>query len=459
MDLDDFEKDMKNKLAKLKKEILKKIVIPEIDIDVLLSAGTIKNSSILLRGRYGTGKDQLVYIYGVAMFGSPEHICKISLHENITEYELFYRYDLAALIGGEEKIILRPFVEKPFKYLNEMSRASPLIQNAILEILSEKEITSIPGMKLKLDNFLLVMDINPLDIASRKLSGALLDRVNISITMKQLGYDQSLGLVDAFISRSFLEPYEAFLNDVPEDERLDFESLKVLWNKIIPRRLSERTRLDYRVEKIVVLLYYSFTCHRLKRNELMDISIRPPCVMEGVCERAERDPCYFLVAPMGFRVLRDLFKYTYAFSWLRNKKRISLDMFLTMFPYVAAHRINVRSDTLARGFYTGSDDWLKRWFVEEYVIRNKLVKRISEFIDFCDEILENFGNGRISSSSIDTLVDLVDKNLSFYPAILYFKTIIWPPLRSMLEKARLREKIETIEKMLEAGGHAEVGWL
>ncbi|MHA1562951.1 MAG: AAA family ATPase [Promethearchaeota archaeon] len=376
------KKDLKTKKKSSRKKKKKLITknLPEI-LTVCILNTLVPNSAMLLVGGHGGGKTSIVKYLGRMFTGmslDETEECIIRAHPQLTEEKIIATLNIKKLMkDGEEEVIWRTFASNFWKIIDEVNRCSPYTQNILLSLLAEGKIKYYDSV-LNVSKYCLFGTLNPNDVGTFEMSAPFLDRFGISVPIS-MPKSQDL----AVILESQDEKLGGYDELIQVPQVLTEEQLLSIWYEVSTVPCSKEA------ENFIHAIIRDYTlCERLDKGN--SDYLKPS---SGLCSGCHfnvpnKVPCSNTDSILSVRVAKDLLRYSRALTWLLSLKEVSVNIVLTVAPYVISHRVVYLERALNKDPYWGS----KYLFTKN--ILKMVLKRFQNRIE-AYEIIDNFreGNG------------------------------------------------------------------
>ncbi len=376
---DKKELKTKKKSSKKKKKKLITKNLPEI-LTVCVLNTLIPNSAMLLVGGHGGGKTSIVKYLGRMFTGmtlDEAEECIIRGHPQLTEEKIIATLNIKKLMkDGEEEVIWRTFSSNFWKIIDEVNRCSPYTQNILLSLLAEGKIKYYDSV-LNVSKYCLFGTLNPNDVGTFEMSAPFLDRFGISVPIS-MPKSQDL----AVILESQDEKLGGYDELIQVPQVLSEEQLLSIWYEVSTVPCSKEA------ENFIHAIIRDYTlCERLDKGN--SDYLKPST---GLCSGCHfnvpnKVPCSNSDSILSVRVAKDLLRYSRALTWLLGLKEVSVNIVLTIAPYVISHRVIYLERALNKDPYWGS----KYQFTEN--ILKMVLKRFQNRIEAYD-IIGKFRKGK-----------------------------------------------------------------
>jgi MoxR-like ATPase len=333
---------------------------PSVEMRTLIAcAMLVRDSTTLLTGIYGTGKTQLVRLLSRVFFGRADgrgsDLGQISCTQDLTPLDTLFSLDLARLTQGEEIVTPRAIVTARLKFVNEAQRANAVVYNALLPLLAEKRV-AYRDQAFDSPDFVCLMDANPLDVGSAEMPRAFRDRIDFSFDVPLLS-GAGVANLHAAVERGD-GPHWGALAELAEPA-MTAGRLEACWADV--RRVTLPPEATLFVSLIGGFLQACAHADRSRVSADFELPCRDCVHRPEVCSK--------LVEIPGTRFQISLMKLAQARAWLRRSREVEVDDLLYGLPYVLAHRLQLKAETL-RLFPS-----VREWICEE-LYRRRLRGRV-----------------------------------------------------------------------------------
>jgi len=325
------------------RDLFNAIILPQ-DTQRILSAVLLsRNYVIELTGTYGVAKSTFALSVMKCFFhdlweAPVKPIAK--LRETLTEFDVFWYVDIAAMQRGEEEkeVRPRPIVTAPFKFINEIRRGSPKVYQTLLSLLAEGEL-EYKGRVYKSADYICITDSNPKDTASVEIPKALIDRIDARIFFNALG----ISGVFKMLRSKFNGESVKYSNIVDALQPLLTSSdMAAIWEDV------ELVKVPNYVLVFLALLHGAFQCVReyempsvgpTHQLEIDRTTIEPYFRLQ--CDKCQYNGslCSRLDDVWGVRWLQSSVKTAKAVAWIDGRTNVDLGDILFVVPYTVNHRL------------------------------------------------------------------------------------------------------------------------
>jgi MoxR-like ATPase len=221
---------------------------------------------------------------------------------------------------GVERVLWAAFVKSKGKAIDEVNRLNPYTTANIHHLMQFGEVWAY-GKKVKISDYLLIANENPMDATSFIHPQPFYDRFDICLFLR------SLTLSEKFQLQDLLEKYDGNLID-SMPQVLSFEELEEA-----RRQVSEMEMDPAQIGFINQIVRDFQACIRDKENS----EIKPPTLCEG-CHFV-RDLCSRIKEPLSERATVALVHLAKAAKWLDVK--CELEDILRMAFWILPHRLSL----------------------------------------------------------------------------------------------------------------------
>ncbi len=299
----------------------------------------VGNGSMILYGGYGYGKTMFLKYLGKILTSQPMEEIEASIlrsNPQLTEEKIVARLHLGKLISeGEEMIIWRRFVKCFWKIIDEINRLSPGAQDAILSLLGEG-IAKYFDKIYFVPRYVLYATLNPRDVGTFPMGLPMLDRFGIAVIVESPPLEDVIEIAD-------IPDEKVAKRTVPSI--LTIDELITIWSYVETIPVSEDARLF-----TSVLVKELSLCDRVNKETGIFMAIGSK-ICTG-CHYENLDTvCKIVYTPLSIRAQKDLIRYSKALAWLLGLDEVSLDIVVTIAPYVLWHRLKFSEKYLERFHY------------------------------------------------------------------------------------------------------------
>lgn len=184
---------------------IQKVVVGKEEVFTLLFTTILSGGHVLLEDNPGTGKTTLAKCIAASIEGDFKRVqfTPDLMPQDITGLNIYNQKD------GEFHLMKGPVFTNVF-LADEINRATPRTQSALLESMEEKTVT-IDGETLKISEpFLVIATENPIETSGTyPLPEAQLDRFMMKISMGELDKSEEVGILKRFIDKDPLSELKA----------------------------------------------------------------------------------------------------------------------------------------------------------------------------------------------------------------------------------------------------------
>jgi MoxR-like ATPase len=248
--------------------------------------------------------------------------------------DALYRLDLGKLMkDGIEQVYPRDIVTKPIKWIQEPTLANKTLQNSLLFLLAENEI-SYRDQPFQSPDYICFGDYNPAELGGTvDMRWPFKDRWDARIDIENLELLPRVKLTLLKYSQGHFKDTRKLFKGV-----LDFEQVKKIWDDV------ERVSVPEWVSTITEMYVETFTACIYDPNRVSEI-YKSKC-MKGACEFYD-EFCSQVTRPVGYRVTDALMCFAKARAWRSGRQEIALEDVLFCLPFVLNHRLAVKSDFMS----------------------------------------------------------------------------------------------------------------
>jgi MoxR-like ATPase len=393
-----------------------------------------KDTKALLSGPPGSGKSVMIEGICKVYFGL-DAVGKVQADPSLTPDDVLYRLDLAKLIKGEGEVVYpRKIVTQPVKWLNEITRANNVLQDAFLGLLAEREV-EYRDQKFTSPHFISMADYNPADLGgAQDLSWAISDRFDLLVEIPALPLIKRVNLT---LSK-YKGKHRKDLRDSYE-QVLSFEEIQGVWEDV------EKVTVPQAVSVLAEMLMEAITGCLYDRNRVSAL-YREKC-SAGSCEFFQ-EICSKVERPASFRATDALVSLGKARAWREKRNEITVDDILFLFPYVLAHRAKVKAQFLVP--YNGTAlAFFKAEVKNTYETKIDIWKRAMGFFEAAF---------KGDTEATKALRDIADKDLAVKGLFDSFEQHITEILDGLITKDRYtRKEVDDAQELLKMVSTAKQG--
>lgn len=339
------------------KELFNMIILPRDTCRILSASLLAKNLVVELTGTYGVAKSTFALSVMKAFFkdlwDSPvKPVAK--LRETLTEFDVFWYVDIAAMQRGDEEKEVRPrkIVTAPFKFINEFRRGSPKVYQTLLSLLSEGEL-EYKGRVYKSMDYICIVDSNPKDSASVEVPKALIDRVDVRIFFNAPGVENAFKILRERFDGGLVK-YSSIVEKITPV--MNSHDMLMIWEDV------EMVEVPNHVLIFLALFYGALQC--VKEYEIPSIGGRPnPIQIDRTtaesyfklqCDKCQYNGslCSRIEDVWGVRWIQSSVKVARALAWLDGRNRVSLEDVLFSISYTLNHRLILKNPASYPNTYT-----------------------------------------------------------------------------------------------------------
>lgn len=309
-------------------------------VEFLTSSILCRNSKTLLSGGFGSGKNTFVELTAKLFFG--ENVGIVRCHPELTVFDIMWNFDvqkfISSKVGG---VIPRSLITSPFKYLNEIQRLNVQCQNALLSLLTDKNIL-FGDVEAETPDYVCFLDRNPHDIGTIGIVKALLDRIDFSLDVSFLGLKETRDVLQTKYQSKHINDLRQMATPV-----LDSVEMMEIWDDV--ERIGIPDDVFMRISLASIPLR---KCVRVDRATCSP-SFRLVCdgcvYLSQVCNKLER--------PLGHRWIDSVIKLSKARAWLSKRTEVAFDDVLWGLPFALSHRLELKPNLLIK--HASELDWIK----------------------------------------------------------------------------------------------------
>ncbi len=321
------------------RELSRAVRLPASSWRVIIASMLTPNRVIELTGTYGVAKTTIAMgIMKVFFSDVYEQPVKpvVRLRETLTEFDVFWYVNVSALMSGneEKEVEPRPIVTSPFKFFNEVRRASPKVYQVMLSLLAEGEL-EYRGRVYRSEPFFCILDSNPKDTASFEMPKAIIDRI------------------DARIPVNVPDPLTVYsvLRDASRGWKRAVDSMeKVMTSKDVARVWNETSRVEVPPHCSLFLSYIHASMQCAKRYKMpvwggeQEIEVDRTLTDGGFqlpCDQCNFNGnfCSRITEAWGMRWMISATRLAMGLAWLEGRWRVTLRDIMEVLPYVLNHRL------------------------------------------------------------------------------------------------------------------------
>ena len=209
-----------NEVRKLYTDVLgnvQKVIVGQEEVFTLLFTAVLSRGHVLLEDTPGTGKTSLAKAFAKSVSGTFHRVqfTPDLLPQDITGLSVYNQKE-------QEFRLMKGPVFTNLLLADEINRATPRTQSALLEAMEERHVT-IDGETLPLEKpFLVIATENPIETTGTyPLPEAQLDRFLMKLSMKQLSKEQEGDMLQRFMQESPMDSLSAVASVQQLEEAAD----------------------------------------------------------------------------------------------------------------------------------------------------------------------------------------------------------------------------------------------
>lgn len=308
---------------------------PDPDVATAMSIlPLIPKGSFLLTGAKGTGKSTYVAACARRFFVDDEEssMARVNCHQELMDSNVLYRISYK---NPDTPPQPRNILRSRFRFIDEIARMSPNLQNAFLSFLSEEEVI-FEDHHFPVPPGVTFFCRNPMDQGQDGIVTALHDRIDVEIIVPDNTYP----------------PKNHTVGEPPRP--LSTQDMKKIWQAVNEVNIDD-TCWDY----THMINYYFSACmvERSTANPLFTL----PC--KGCAHSAEI--CRQLRSTPGRRALQSTFKFARALAWFDGRDQVDITDIEFAIPYTYAHRLDFHNDVFMK--YQDPQLYLRSTFLQGHL--------------------------------------------------------------------------------------------
>ena len=285
-------------------------------IPELFLAGIFSRSKTLLEGAHGKGKSYIAELTATITGAS---YCRVQGSQGLTESKYLASLDVPELMKGNQKVVWQRFVKSQLKLFDELNRAHPVNLNSLFEMLAEGHI-DYAGERFICPDYSFIATLNPADAGTYEVPPPLIDRFDICLPVRSVGYADKVELLDSRLNGTIPQP----------DRILEDGDLEAIWSEVEKVKVGdEQVKQLARVERTLQV------CRHGDKEYLTNFpsSCENCRYKEGVCSVIETR------CPASERPALSVIKVSKGLAYLRGRNQVQDKDIKDVIPYVFYHRL------------------------------------------------------------------------------------------------------------------------
>lgn len=275
-------------------------------------AALFSKCSIFLRSSHGKGKNVLAET-AAAVTGASYG--RVQGTPGLQESNFIARYDVPALLKGNETVIWRKFLTAKIKVFDEINRVPAQTLSALHTVLAEKK-ALYGNEEIRLDPFCFIASANPADAGNFEMYGPLMDRFDAAIEIPAPTFFEKARVLAA--------------QNVTPEKALDEGDLDGIWDEVENIKVPMGVQLrSFAVVRDLQL------CEHGDKEYLANF---PACCKDCrfnnyVCSKIDAR------TPISERAYLSALRMVKGYAYLLGKEP-SAELLVEILPHVLTHRIN-----------------------------------------------------------------------------------------------------------------------
>lgn len=315
---------------------------------IIAASCVLKNGAVLLTGTYGTGKSTLSEALAKRLFLSNNTTSyqRINCYQELMDTDVLYRVDFRT-----DEISPRKLLTTHFRYINELPRSNPALQNALLSFLAERQV-SFRDSEFHVTDGLTFFDRNPFDIGAEGVVNALLDRIDVEIIIP----------VNDYLQKTDYEPSITTLCS---------QEMTQIWQQV------KQVNMPSDMQDYAHLLNRYFSACVKNRTEASRL-FQLPC--EDCGYRGEI--CRSLRETPGVRGKLSMENFAKALAWYNGRKSVTVNDLELSMPYVYSHRLDFHHEVFT--------EWPNpQIYLHEFLINGQIEAKRERWLEAINYKLQN----------------------------------------------------------------------